>query len=156
MGRRRSRRVLHAAVAAVALSACGALSIGEDCSLRPVGMPEARLRIGPAIVAASCPGLVEVDGRTYAVGVGRWLEETLLDLEPYSAISRANQPVVEPVVYALRGVDPHEFLLMRGDDHDDLGPMGPWMALYGESSALPADVCPYADPGHPQVPSECR
>ena len=142
------------------VAACGGIfdAVGMgDCSLKPVGEPGGGMRIGPAVAAASCMPQVEVDGRIYSVGVGRWLDEAALELREHGPITRANEPVIEPVAYALEGVDPDAFLVMRGDGVDDLGPMGPFMALWGESAPpLPESACRYADESDRQFPAECE
>lgn len=159
------RPVVAAAAVAVLLSACGAFSeiafqpdaTGmADCGMRPVDSG-AGIRIGPSAVKASCAAQVEVDGRTYFAGVGRWLDESILELSEYGAITRSNVPVDEPIAYALAGVDPTEVLLMKGNGTDDLGPMGPYMVLWGEIvPTVPASLCAYVDPTHEQTPAECH
>jgi hypothetical protein len=65
--------------------------------------------------------------------------------------------VFEPIAYALHGVDPREFLVMRGDSRarDDLGPMGPFMVLWGgDLRGQPDGICPYADPLDAQYPGD--
>ncbi len=150
------RPVVAAAAIAVLLSACGAFSEAADCELRPVDSG-AGVRVGPSAVEASCAAQVEVDGRTYFVGVGRWLDESILELSEYGAITRSNTSVDEPIAFALGGVDPTEALLMKGSGTDDLGPMGPYMVLWGEiGTAVPAGLCAYVDSAHEQAPAECR
>ena len=136
------------------LAGCGLWSRIDDCSLRPVEVPEA-MHFRPPVALAACAPQVEVLGRVYGVGVGRWLDEDALVVEEHGAITRANAPVDEPVAFALEGVDPAELLVMRGSDVDDLGPMGPWMVLWGTASEIPATACRYADPDDPQVPESC-
>lgn len=148
-----------AAPAAVLLVACGGFLAGfTECRLRPVEESGAGVRIGPGVVAAtSCVPQVEVEGRIYDVGVGRWLDETILETREYAPITAANEPVLEPIAYALEGVDPQAILLIRSDHTDDLGPMGPFMVLYGPGSdPLPEGVCRYADASDPQYPTRCR
>jgi hypothetical protein len=154
-----ARRLLLALPAGVLLVACGGFLSGfTECGLRPVGEAGAGVRIGPAVVAAtSCVPRVEVDGRIYDVGVGRWLDEATLDVTEYGPITALNEPVLEPIAYALEGVDPQAILLIRSDRTDDLGPMGPFMILYGpRSDPLPEALCRFADASDPQYPTECR
>ena len=134
------------------LVACGGLVRLDDCDLRPIGMPEARLHVGPSVaMATTCAAMVEVDGRIYKVGEGRWLDEDALVVQPYSAIARANARVIEPVAYAIEDVDPRAFLLMLGEGTDE-----PFMALWGPGTPpLPDGVCRYADATHPEYPTEC-
>lgn len=148
-----------AAPAAMLLAACGGFLAGfTECGLRPVGESGSGVRIGPGVAAAtSCGSRVEVDGRVYDVGVGRWLDEALLVVREYAPITAVNEPVLEPITYALDGVDPEAILLIRSDRTDDLGPMGPFMVLYGpDSDPLPESLCRYADASDAQYPTECR
>jgi hypothetical protein len=84
------------------------------------------------------------------------LDEDALVLDEYGPITAANGTVSQPIAYALRGVDPRQFLVMRVDAtvRDDLGPMGPFMVLWRDLHAQPDGICPYADPEDPQYPSE--
>ncbi len=98
-----------ALVIASAVSACGLYgNVGEDdeCDLKPLAAAPTGFSIGPQRVAALCQALVEVDGRTYSTSCGGFLEEDKLLLDEYGIMARANQPVEDPAVYALRGVDP--------------------------------------------------
>lgn len=153
----RWRSVLLGSFLAVGASACGIYAnIGDDdCDLRPLESSPAGLRIGVQKALALCAAAVEVDGRIYYVGAGRWLEEKTLVLEEYGRITRANDRIADPTAFALDGVDPLAILLMRGDGHtDDLGNLGTYMVLSGEGSAQPASICPYADPADPQYPNQ--
>jgi hypothetical protein len=154
-GMSRVRRSLTIAfIGAAVLSACGiwgTISENDDCGLRPLGQQPTGLRIGPQPAAASCASQVEVDGRVYGVGVGRWLDEDALVLTVYGQITRSNEVVREPIAYALQGVDPLEFLVMKANgDRDDSGPMRPYLALWGAVDGQPEGICPYADPLDPQ------
>jgi hypothetical protein len=154
------RPLITAAIAAVMLSACGlwqAVDDGADCSLKPVGEHPTSLRIGAQRAAATtCASEVEVDDRIYSLGVGRWLDEDALVLQEYGPITRSNEVVSEPIAYALEGVDPLEFLVMKVavDVRDDLGPMGPYMALWGAVDGQPEGICSYADPADVQYPGD--
>jgi len=141
---------------AVLVSACGIYAdISEDdCDLRPVGSSPAGFRIGIAKALALCAAIVEVDGRTYSVGAGGWLDEEALELTEYAPINRANTVVAEPIAYALAGVDPTQFLVMQGDPVDDAGASGRYAVLWGDIAATPASVCQYADPTSPGYPAE--
>lgn len=159
---RRVRPLLVAVPLAAALAACGMygpVMEPDDCSLKPVGEEaEAGFRIGPQQVAALCASQVEVDGRTYSVGVGRWLDEDALVLVEYAPITRSTDPHVEhPVAFSLEGIDPLQFLVMEANANarDDNGPTGPYMALWGDlGSGQPDGICPYADPLDPQYPGD--
>jgi hypothetical protein len=145
------RSLLTAFMGAAVLSACGiwaTVNDNDDCGLKPVAEQPTGLRIGPPRVAASCASQVEVDGRVYGVGVGRWLDEDALVLAEYGPITRSNDVVREPIAYVLQGVDPLEFLVMKAQavDRDDLGPTGPYLALWGAIDGQPEGICPYADP----------
>ena len=140
----------------LALTACGALTMFEDvaeddCSLQPVEnfpvQPEG-MRVGPAVASALCAHVVEVGGRTYDVGVGQWLDEDALEPIEFGPITRANAGVVEPVAYALPGVDPTEFLITRGDGIDDVEHLGVFLVLWGSLPEFPDGLCRYADPEH--------
>jgi hypothetical protein len=138
---------------ASAVSACGlygSVSEDYDCDLKPLAAAPTGFSIGPQRVAALCAALVEVDGRTYSTGCGRFLDEDKLLLDEYGIISRANQPVEDPAVYALRGVDPLLVLVSRA-----ACPGGFWL-LVGEpfSGHLPATICEYADPADGGYPSD--
>jgi len=154
-------RSLGAALAtAILLTACGVLDFANPCALHPVEAPqEGAFRIGPArALAASCAAEVEVDGQRYGLSPGGWLDEELLALEEYGQITRTNWPVDDPVAYALEGIDPHAFLVVRGPDAatEDAESMGEYMALFGTyEGAFPAEVCRYADPDPAQIPPEC-
>lgn len=150
------RSVLLASFLGVIASACGIYANigGDDCDLRPVESSPTGLRIGIQQARASCASAAEVDGRTYYVGAGRWLDEETLVLEEYGRISRANDRIADPTVFALAGVDPLAILLMRGDGRtDDRGDLGPYMVLSG-ARAMPESVCPYADPADPSYPNQ--
>lgn len=155
-----ARPFLFAAGVAAALSACGIglpWSDAFDCSLRPVGDDGAGLRIGPSqAVATSCGIQVEVEGRIYSVGVGRWLDEDAVVLTEYAPITRAVGPVSKPVTFSIEGVDPREMLVMEGaeGDVDDLEPMGPYMILWGSAGRMPVGMCAYADPLDVQYPGD--
>jgi hypothetical protein len=113
---------------------------------------------GSARQSALCAVRVEVGGRLYDVGVGRFLLEDSLDLTPYGTASRWTQPMPEATVWALAGVDPGRILVMRAnvDARDDLGPQGPYVVLWAEGAAFPPALCAYADPDDPQFPvQEC-
>lgn len=148
-----------ATIAAAALSACGVWqpwTSADDCEMKPVGDDAAGFRIGPAVALALCATSVEVEGRVYTVGVGRWLDEESLSLTEYAHVTRAIGPVTDPQTYSLEGVDPLEMLVMRGDEGaaDDLGPMGPYMVLWGDPPTLPVGMCGYADPLDAQYPGD--
>ncbi len=128
---------------------------GADCGLEPLAASLITLRIGPLPPMLSCVRRVRVNGLEYAVGFGRWLDEDALELHEYGPITHANSAVVEPIAYALDGVDPEAFLITRHDGVDDLGPTGPFMALSRNLGPLPPEVCRYADPDDPQFPVEC-
>jgi hypothetical protein len=146
-----------ASFVALAASACGIYADqGDDeCDLRPLESTPASWRIGvQKALATLCAATVEVDGRTYYAGGGRWLDEKSLVLEEYGRITRANYRVADPTVFALHGVDPLAVVLMRGDGSaDDLGD-GLYTVLTGEGYALPASICPYADPADPGYPNQ--
>ena len=88
--------------------------------------------------------MVEVDGRPYSLGSGGWLDEDALELEEYGPITRANERVLYPTALALRGVDPLQFLVMRGNGAND--DRGEYRVLLGEGAGTPEAVCQYADP----------
>ncbi len=127
----------------------------DDCGLEPVAASAITLHIGASPVIASCGSRVRVNGLEYHVGVGRWLDEDALKLREYAPITHANDTLVEPIAFALHGINPDVFLVMRGDGVDDLGPMGPFMALWRDLPSVPPALCHYADPNDPQFPSEC-
>jgi hypothetical protein len=101
-------RSVFVAILLAALATLGGCAFSDpgigDCDLRPVDTREARHLEVP--VAASCATQVEVDGRVYGVGVGRWLDEGLLVMEQYGPITRTNAPIDEPVAFALEGSTP--------------------------------------------------
>lgn len=157
--KQQARPIIVAVIVAAVVSACGIwqdVSEADDCGLKPVGEEAAGLRIGPQQVAALCASMVEVDGRTYTVGVGRWLDEDALVLEEYAPITRSNDRVAEPVAYSLDGIDPLQFLVMKATDQqrDDNGPMSRYLALWGQVDGQPDGICPYADPMDPQYPGD--
>jgi hypothetical protein len=155
-------RIIVASTMALATLLVGCVTVfpgSADCEWRTVDDGEARAPrvsiIRPAPLSAnSCAQQVEVNGRVYTVGVGRWLDEDALELVEFGPITRSIGPVDEPIAWALDGVDPARFLVMRGDGVDDLGEMGPWMALWG-SGDVPPSVCRYVELGDPQSPAEC-
>jgi hypothetical protein len=145
-------------VVGLALTACGFISGPgpvEDCpDLLPVEVPGG-WRIGPALVTASCVEQVEVGGRTYAVGPGDWLDDEVEPIE-FAQITRSNGSVFEPVAYALPGVEPPQFLVMKDDVVDGADDPGGWIALSGVEEGFPDGLCRYFDPDDPQLPDECR
>jgi hypothetical protein len=152
-------RAIVALLIASAVSACGmfgSVSEDDDCDLKPLSSAPAGFSIGPQRVAALCAAQVEVDGRTYSTGCGRFLDEDKLLLDEYGIISRANQPVEDPAVYALRGVDPLQVLVSRATCYVDDFATGEFWLLLGEpfSGHLPTTICEYADPGDVQYPGD--
>jgi len=148
-----ARRAIVALLIASAVSACGLYGNGGedyDCDLKPLAAAPTGFSIGPQRVAALCAALVEVDERTYSTSCRQLFDEDKLLLDEYGIISRANQPVEDPAVYALRGVDPLQVLVSRAACRD-----GFWM-LKGDpfSGHLPATICEYADPGDGGYPSD--
>lgn len=147
---------------AIAVSACGLYGNGGDrgeddeCDLKPLAAAPTGFSIGPQRVAALCQALVEVDGRTYSTGCGRFLDEDKLLLDEYGIISRANQPVEDPAVYALRGVDPLQVLVSRATCYVDDFATGAFWLLIAEpfSGHLPTGICEYADPDDVQYPGD--
>ena len=151
-----ARRALVALLIAAAVSACGlrgGVSEEDDCDLQPLATSPAGFSIGPERAAALCAGSVEVDGRTYSPSCGRFLDEDKLLLEEYGTISRANQPVEDPVVYALRGVDPLQVLVSRGTCHIDDFATGDFWVLVS-AFPLPTSICQYADPSDGGYPAD--
>jgi len=154
-----ARRAVVALLIASALSACGLHgNVGEedDCDLKPLASAPAGFSIGPQRVAALCAAEVEVEGRTYSTGCGRFLDEDKLVLEEYGVISRANQPVEDPVVYALRGVDPLQVLVSHATCQVDDFTTGAFWLLISQpfSGHLPSAICEYADPSDVQYPGD--
>ena len=154
-----ARRAIVALLLASAVSACGLYGNGgegDECDLEPLAAAPTGFSIGPQRVAALCQALVEVDGRTYSTSCGRFLDEDKLLLDEYGIISRANQPVEDPAVFALRGVDPLQVLVSRATCNvDDFAPGAFWM-LIGEpfSGHLPTAICEYADPSDAGYPGD--
>lgn len=105
---------------------------------------------------ALCVPKMEVNGRVYMVGVGRFLDETALKTAQYGTISRSNEAVADPTVWALEGVDPEAILLMSGNDSaaDNVGGLGEFMVLWGPERTIPASLCAYADQMDPQYPAQ--
>jgi hypothetical protein len=152
------RSITLACALAITATACGIYANigenGDDCELRPLEASPAALVIGIQKARASCASMVEVNGKPYSVGAGGWLDEHALELTRYAPISRANTIVAEPIAYALAGVDPTQFLVMRGDLADDAGASERYAVLWGEVADLPASVCQYADPAAPGYPGD--
>jgi hypothetical protein len=152
------RSMVVAVIAAAALSACGLWEPwagAGDCDMKPVG--EDGFRIGPKVaMATSCASSVEVDGRRYSLGVGKWLDEDSLTLTEYAPIIRAIGPVANPQTFSIEGIDPLQMLVMEGapGETDDLGPTGPYMVLWGNAGTLPEGMCAYADPLDVQYPGD--
>jgi hypothetical protein len=140
-------------VLAVLISGCGELVRnvtvdGEGCELEPVGAAPVSFGFGVQRVAATlCSSAVVVDGQTYEVSSGEWLDEEALVLEEYGRITAANVTVGDPTVYALSGVDPHALLLNRLDcARDDCAVVGAYGVLHLRGFPLTASVCRYTDP----------
>jgi hypothetical protein len=154
-----ARRAIAALLIASAVSACGlhgGVSEENDCDLKPLAPAPTGFSIGPQRVAALCAALVEVDGRTYTPSCGRFLDEDKLLLDEYGIVSRANGPVEDPAVYALRGVDPLEVLVSRGTCQVDDFTTGAFWVLISEPFAghLPTAICEYADPSDAGYPGD--
>jgi hypothetical protein len=151
-----ARRAIVALLVASALSACGLYgSVSEDdhCDLKPLAAAPSGFSIGPQRVAALCATQVEVNGRTYSPSCGRFLDEDKLLLDEYGVIARANTPVEDPAVYALRGVDPLQVLVSRGTCQvDDFTTGAFWVLVAG--FPLPASICQYADPSDSGYPGD--
>ena len=148
--------LIASAVSACGLSGSGNGGEGDECDLKPLAAAPNGFSIGPQRVAALCAALVEVKGRTYATGCGRFLDEEKLLLDEYGTISRANQPVGDPAVYALRGVDPLQVLVSHATCLvDDFAPGAFWL-LTAEpfSGHLPTGICEYVDPGDVGYPAD--
>jgi hypothetical protein len=146
-------RPLSAAVlAAAVLTACGFIEgVVNPCAMQPQASVPLAVRIGPAkALATSCAAMAEVDGRTYAIGVGRWLDEDALVLEEYAPVTKASYVLEHPTAYALAGVDPNAFLVVEAYEGAD-PQMGAYMALWRETFAPPG-ICRYADRTDPQYP----
>ena len=89
------------------------------------------------------------------MGSGGWLHDEALELTEYAAITRANTIVAEPIAYALAGVDPEQFLVMRGDPtYDGIGAVSGFATLWGKIAHLPASVCAYANPADAGYPAD--
>ena len=141
---------------ASAVSACGlfgSVSEDDDCDLKPLDAAPSGYSIGPESVAALCAAEAEVDGRTYSISCGRFLDEDKLLLDEYGTISRANGYVEDPVVYALRGVDPLQVLVNPGTCQvDDFATGAFWVLV--SAFPLPTGICEYADPGDLAYPAD--
>jgi hypothetical protein len=126
----------------------------EGCDPKPIGAnPSWSLEIPK--VAALCAALAVVDGRTYSVGAGGWFDEDALVLEEYGTISAANDPSIDPTVYALEGIDPLRLLVVYRDPRtEDPEDPGTFRALWGEPFGMPAGVCQYANPEAPGYPAD--
>jgi hypothetical protein len=151
-----ARRAVAALLIASAVSACGlhgGVSEENDCDLKPLAPAPTGFSIGPERVAALCAGSVEVDGRIYSPSCGRFLDEDKLLLDEYGTISRANQPFEDPVVYAVRGVDPLQVLVSRGTCLvDDFATGSFWVLV--SAYPLPTSICKYADPSDGGYPAD--
>jgi len=154
--RLRARRAIVALLVASAVSACGlhgGVSEEDDCDLKPLAPAPTGFSIGPQRVAALCAAEVEVDGRTYSISCGRFLDEDKLLLDEYGIISRANGPVDDPAVYALRGVDPLQVLVSRATCQVDDFTTGAFWVLVS-AFPLPTSICQYADPSDGGYPGD--
>jgi hypothetical protein len=140
--------VIVALLIAGAVSACGlhaGVSEEDDCALKPLDAAPSAFSIGPERVAALCGAEAEVDGRTYSISCGRFLDEDKLVLDEYGTISGANGYVTDPAVFALRGVDPLQVVVSRGTCHVDDFTTGAFWVLVSDYP-LPTAICQYADP----------
>ena len=57
--------------------------------------------------------VIRVDELDYSPWGGGWLNDDSLVLREYGPITHASWPLAEPVAYALEGVDPLEFLVIK-------------------------------------------
>ena len=135
-------------MAAVALLFVGPVvsqDFGEPCPpLVPLGPRPLDLQLGIETVSAtSCGPVVEVNGTSYLMLGGSWLDEHALVGHLYGVISRASPyaTVYDQAVYSLEGVDPAQLLISRADPAGPL--VGPWVVLWGDAPRT-REVCRYA------------
>ena len=129
----------------------------DDCPLMTAQTLSGSFSSSPVFDAAGlCVPKVEVNGRVYMVGVGRFLDETALKTARYGIITRSTEAVADLTAWSLEGVDPEAILLMSGVDSgaDDAGGLGQFMVLWGPGRTVPARLCAYADQGDLQYPAQ--
>ena len=103
------------------------------------------------------PGHARVNGVEYTIGVARGIDVSASQMSDGAPIDSADDPgqFAEMTTYQLEGVDPRAFLLAPANSvHDDGGPLGPYLALWGPGDPFPA-VCRYFPDTLGTRPTEC-